>query len=185
MGLPSYIVNFDELSELIKDYLENGVNVDIENLAFNTDNLEKMLESIKDKVQGVNYENLISALNNLGLKLDGLSSSLGIIGKQKIYGNMLEIPAITGQNIVSFLVPKQGRITGITYSLSAWNFQDDWNLVVNDDVLFSKVTTKEFGEHKYLNSFYLVKGGDTIQFIFNNNSGASKVLWADFNILEG
>ncbi|EPS52580.1 hypothetical protein CFSAN002368_06630 [Clostridium botulinum A1 str. CFSAN002368] len=27
MGLPSYVVNFDELSDLIKDYLQNGVKL--------------------------------------------------------------------------------------------------------------------------------------------------------------
>lgn len=184
MGLPSYVVNFDELSDLIKDYLENGVDVDIGNLVFDTKTLEDMLESVKDKIQGVNYDDLIAALNNLGIKLDGLSGNLGISGTQKIYGNMLEIPAVKGKHTLSFNVPRSGKITGITYSLSAWNFQDNWNLEINSEKIFNNVTTKEYGENKYFNSFYPIKTGDIIKFIFNNNSGSSKILWVDFNILE-
>lgn len=43
MGLPSYVVNFDELSNLIKDYLQNGVKVDIGNINFSTKDMERLL----------------------------------------------------------------------------------------------------------------------------------------------
>lgn len=184
MSLPSYVINFDELSDLIKGYLENDVNVDIGNLVFDTKALEDMLESIKDKIQDVDYDDLIAALNNLGIKLDGLSGNLGISGTQKIYGEMLQIPAIKGQHIIEFTVPKRGRITGITYSQSSWRFEDSWDLVVREEELFNGVRTKEYGEHKHFNVFYPVTSGSKIKFILNNNSGASKILWVDFNILE-
>lgn len=184
MSLPSYVVNFDELSDLIKDYLQNGIKVDVGNITFSTVDMEKLLEEIKGKIQGIDYNTLITALNALGAKLDGLAGNLGIIGTQKIYGKMLEIPATTGQHVIEFKSPQKGKITGITYSLSAWNYQDSWNLVVGEEKLFDKVRTKEYGEHKYFNVFYPVKSGQTINFIFNNESGSSKVLWVDFNILE-
>jgi len=181
MSLPSYVINFDELSDLIKGYLENDVNVDIGNLVFDTRALEDMLESIKDKIRDVDYDDLIAALNNLGIKLDGLSGNLGISGT---HGEMLEIPAIRGQHIIELTVPKRGRITGIAYSLSAWNFKDNWDLGIGKEIIFNNVTTKEYGEHKHFNVFYPVTSGSKIKFIFNNNSGSSKILWVDFNILE-
>lgn len=124
MSLPSYVINFDELVDLIKDYLKNGINVDIGSLTFNTDDIERLLGEIKDKIQGVDYNNLINALNSLGVKLEGLSGNLGISGTQKIYGKMLRIPAIVGEYIIEFSVPNNSKLTGITYSQSNWNVED-------------------------------------------------------------
>ncbi|PRR77700.1 hypothetical protein CLLI_22640 [Clostridium liquoris] len=181
MGLPSYVVNFDELSDLIKDYLQNGINVDIGDITFSTAEIEKLLNEIKDKIQGVDYNDLINALNELGVKLENLSDNSGISGIQKIYGKMLEIPAIKGQYVIE--ANYTGKLTGITYSQSNWRFEDSWDLVIGDKKIFDGVRTKEYGEHKYLNVFYNIDG--MIKFIYNNISGTSKVLWVDFNVLEG
>ena len=124
MSLPSYVINFDELVDAIKDYLQNGVNVDIGSITVPTSNIEDLLTQIRDKIQGVNYADLIEALNALGVKLDGLAGNLGISGTQKIYGEMLQIPASTGAYTIELTVSANGRITGITTSQSAWNFQD-------------------------------------------------------------
>ncbi|WP_123053156.1 hypothetical protein [Clostridium sp. JN-1] len=184
MSLPSYVINFDELADAIKDYLQNGVKVDIGSITVPTDKMEDLLTQIRDKIQGVNYTDLINALNALGIKLDGLAGNLGISGIQKIYGEMLEIPASLETYTIEFAVPKKGRITGITYSQSAWNFQDTWDLKVGDNILFTGVRTKEYGENKFFNVFYPVTAGQKIDFVFNNTSGSSKILWVDFNILE-
>ncbi|WP_242951502.1 hypothetical protein [Clostridium kluyveri] len=184
LSLPSYVINFDELADAISNYLENGVNVDIGSIVVPTDQIEDLLSQIKDKIQGVDYNSLIEALNALGVKLDGLAGNLGISGTQKIYGEMLEILASTGVYTIEFTVPKAGRITGITTSQSAWNFQDTWDLKVGEDTLFTGVRTKEYGENKFFNVFYPVTAGQKIDFIFNNVSGSSKILWVDFNILE-
>lgn len=183
MSLPSYVINFDELVDLIKDYLKNGINVDIGSLTFNTDDIERLLGEIKDKIQGVDYNNLINALNSLGVKLEGLSGNLGISGTQKIYGKMLRIPAIVGEYIIEFSVPNNSKLTGITYSQSNWNVEDSWDLVIGDKKLFDNIRTKEYGEYKHFNVFYSIDG--VVKFIYNNKSGSSKVLWVDFNILEG
>lgn len=180
MGLPSYVVNFDELSDLIKDYLEKGINVDIGNIALSTDDIERLLNEIKGKIQGVDYNELITALNSLGIKLDGLAGNLGISGIQKIYGKMLEIPAKEGQYTIE--LKTNGRLTGITYSQSSWNYEDSWDLVIGENKIFDGVRTKEYGENKFFNVFYPIDG--TVKFVYNNVSGSSKVLWADFNILE-
>lgn len=184
MSLPSYVINFDELADAIKAYLENGVNVDIGTITVPTDKMEDLLTQIRDKIQGVNYTDLINALNALGVKLDGLSGNLGISGTQKIYGEMLQVPAVEGAYTIELTVPASGRITGITTSQSAWNFQDTWDLKVEDTELFTGVRTKEYGENKFFNVFYPVTAGQKIYFVFNNVSGSSKILWVDFNILE-
>ncbi|MBC2580001.1 hypothetical protein [Clostridium sp. DJ247] len=183
-NVASYVLNFDELASKLIDYLKNGITVDIGSITFSTEEMERLLNEISSKIQGIDYADLINALNALGVKLDGLASNLGISGTQKIYGEMLEIPAVAGQHIIEFTVPRTGKITGITYSQSTWSYQDTWNLEVNSELLFDKVRTKEYGEHKYFNVFYTVTGGQKIKFIFNNNSVSSKVLWVDFNILE-
>ena len=88
------------------------------------------------------------------------------------------------QHIIEFTVPAAGKITGITYSMSAWNYEDSWDLVVGDNSLFTGVRSKEYGENKFFNVFYPVTGGQKIKFIYNNISESSKILWVDFNILE-
>ncbi|PJI07036.1 MULTISPECIES: hypothetical protein [Clostridium] len=184
MGLPSYVINFDELADAIKDYLQNGIKVDIPNMSFSTSNIESLLKDISDKIQGVNYSDLITALNDLGVKIDTLESAAGIIGVQRIYGQTLQIPASTGQYSISFSAPSGGKLTDITYSLSAWNYQDTWDLDVGSTSLFKNVTTKEYGENKHFESFYKVNTGDVIKLTYTNKSGSARTLWADFAILE-
>jgi hypothetical protein len=188
MGVPSYVLNFDELAELLKDYLQNGINVDISNVSFSTAELERLLGDIKDKIQGVDYNSLITALNDLGVKLEGLSGNLGLSGTQKIYGKMLEVYYYdeTNQvNVIEFDVPANGSLTGITYSCTSWDYRDSWDLIVGSEKLFTEARTKEYGEHKYFNVYYSVTSGQKIKFIYNNVSQSSRVIWVDFNILEG
>ncbi|EKQ52747.1 MULTISPECIES: hypothetical protein [unclassified Clostridium] len=190
MSVPSYVLNFDELSELLKDYLQNGINVDIQGMTFSTTDIENLLKDISNKIQGIDYNNLITALNNLGAQLDGITGNLGLSGVQKIYGRMLEswyISDTKQNNIIEFTVPAKGQITGITYTLSAWSPKDSWDLVVNGNKLFTNVRTKEYGEHKFFNVFYPVESGQIIEFIYNysDDDKSNRTIWVDFNILEG
>lgn len=189
MGLPSYILNWDELDPILKDYLENKIDVDIESLSIDTSKIEELLENIKDQMPEIDYTNLIASLDNLAKQLESLSNNIGISGTQKVYGKMIEIPAINKNYPVTFKVPKKGKITGITYSLSAWHFLDtiDMTIIKGDntlEVLFDNMRTKNFGENKVFNVFYSINKDEEIIFNFKNNSGTSKVLWIDFNILE-
>lgn len=54
-SIASYVINFDELVDALKAYLENGVNVDIGSIVVPTDQMEDLLFQIKDKIQGVDY----------------------------------------------------------------------------------------------------------------------------------
>lgn len=187
MSVPSYVLNFDELVDLLSGYLTGDINVAAGDINFDTTNLENLLQDIEDKIQGVSYTDLINALNALGTKLDGLAGTTGDTGTQKIYGKMLEIWHTSDEeqaNVITFTAPAKGKLTGITYSLSTWNYQDSWDLVVGDTKLFTEVRTKEYGEHKFFSVFYPVEAGQEIKFIYNNNSKNSRILWVDFNILE-
>lgn len=183
MGLPSYVVNFDELVDLLTSYLNDGIKVNLDGINIDTKTLENLLDAIKNDIEDVRFDNLTDALKELGTKIDILGNNLGWTGVQKIYGKMLEVPAAEGKYIVE--LPSNGKITGITYSQSSWNYEDTWDLVVDDNKLFDNVTTKQYGEHKYFNTYYNLETGATIKFIYNNNSGANKVVWIDFCILEG
>lgn len=180
MSLPSYIINFDELVDLVKDYLQNGINVDVGTLSLSTTEIEKTLNEIKEKMQGVDYNDLIEALNTLGVKIEELKNNTSNKEIQKIHGKMLEIPAIKGQYTIELNV--SGKLTGVTYSQSAWRIEDSWDLVVGEKKLFDGIRTKEYGEYKHFNIFYPTNG--TVKFIYNNTSGSSKVIWVDFAVIE-
>lgn len=187
MGVPSYVINFDELADLLKDFLSGNVNLSTGDVNFDTTNLENLLKNIDSKIQGVNYTDLINALNALGAKLDGISPNESEGGIQKIYGEMLNMWYSSEEqqsNVIAFTVPAKGKLTGITYSLSAWNYQDSWDLIVEETKLFNGVRTKEYGEHKFFSIFYPVEAGQVIKFIYNNKSESSRILWVDFNIIE-
>lgn len=182
--MPAYVLNFDELAELIKGYLQNGITVNAGDITLNTDDLKALLEQIKDKLSDIDYSTLVNALNSLGAKIDTLNSSIGKEGTQKIYGNIFEIPSAPGDQVYNFKVPQNGKLANIAYSLSAWNYQDTWSLQINGQTLFNNVTTKEYGENKEFENFYSLNASDTISVIYHNNSAAAKILWMDFSILE-
>lgn len=184
MSLPSYVLNFDELCDLLKQHFDKKIDIKTGDLVFKTDNMEQTLKDILNKIQGIDYNDLIDALNALGLKLDALTGNLGISGIQKIYGEMLEIPMKIGEHLIEFEVPKKGQLTSITYSLSAWRLEDNWDLLINNEKIFDGVRTKEYGECKHFEIFQPVTAGNTITLKFNNISGSSKILWVDFAILE-
>ena len=64
MGVPSYVINFDELSDLLKDYLQNGIDVDIGNVTFST--AELLIQT--------NWTWITSIIQSLGLRLRLLES---------------------------------------------------------------------------------------------------------------
>ncbi|MCD3254344.1 hypothetical protein [Clostridium botulinum] len=184
MGVPSYILNFDELEEAIRQYLENGIKVDVGQVDINTTQMEQLLQDIKSKMQNVDYNKLIEALNTLGAKFEDLANGMGISGKQRVYGEMLEVQGLKQYFTLDFKVPKSGKITDIVYSQSAWNYEDSFDVIVGKEKLFNNTRTKEHGEAKHFNVFYSVNSGDIIKFIYHNDSGSSKIVWADFHILE-
>lgn len=179
------VSNLDELADLIADVLSNNIKVDIGNVSVNTDDLKELLTQINDKIpQPLDLAGLESVLNNLNVTIQGLSQQLGISGENKAYGKSLSIPATKGDFELDFIVEANGVLTDVVYSLSAWNYNDTWDLLVNDNKIFSNITTKEFGEDKCFIKYKDIKKNDIIKIVFHNNSGSNKILWSDINVVE-
>lgn len=158
MSLPSYILNWEELLAILGDKLEIDIN-DID-----LGDLENYL--------GEQFEIIIDLLKQI---LDLLKDK----GVQRIYSISNHIPAVVAPFKFTATFEEDVLITGITYSQSAWKYQDSWDLEVDGNILFEKVGTKEVGESKQNNIFYYVPAGKPINIIFHNDSGNSRLVWFD------
>ena len=188
MSLPVYIINPEEFGSAVAEYLGKDITVTTGDVTIDTSQLSTLLQEIKDKMPSaidLDLTGLITALNNLNIKITNLTSKLGFTGIQKIYGKSLDIPATIGDYIIEFDIEKQGRITGITYSQSSWQYTDNWDLSIGEIKIFSNIYTKEYGENKSFYNFYDVDTGDKVYFTYHNNSASNKILWVDLEISEG
>lgn len=162
MSAPSYIINWEELLEILGDKLEIDINdIDLGDLEdylyeqFGTiiDLLKQILELLKDK------------------------------GVQRVHAIANHIPAVVAPYKFTTTFDEDVLLTGVTYSQSAWKYQDNWDLVVDGNVLFEEVGTKEIGESKQMNVFYFVPAGKEINIIFHNDSGNSRLVWFDIEYI--
>lgn len=158
MSLPSYILNWEELLAILGDKLEIDIN-DID-----LGDLENYL--------GEQFGIIIGLLKQI---LDLLKDK----GVQRIHSISNHIPAVVVPFKFTTTFKEDVLITGITYSQSAWKYQDSWDLEVDGNVLFEQVGTKEIGESKAMNVFYYVPAGKPINIIFHNDSGNSRLVWFD------
>ena len=187
MGLPVYIINPEEFGSAVAEYLGKDITVTTGNVTIDTSQLTSLLQEIKDKMPtatDLDLTGLITALNNLNIKITDLSNKLEFTGIQKIYGKSLNVPATVGDYTIEFDVQAKGRITGITYSQSSWQYTDSWDLSIGEIKLFSNIYTKEYGENKNFYNFCSVDVGNKVYFTYHNNSASNKVLWVDLEILE-
>lgn len=162
MSVPSYVINWEELLKLFEDKLEINVGDILPG------DLEDYLRS------------------QMGLIIDLLKQILELLkdkGVQKSKAFNKHIPAIVAPFELTHTFDEDILLTGITYSQSGWKYQDTWDLIVDGNMLFEQVGTKEIGESKALNVFFYVPAGRPVTIIFNNNSGNSRVVWFDFEYL--
>ncbi len=159
MSIPKYIVNFDELAQL----LGNGINL---SGTANTDELNKLVEDYFEKL------------------LELLKKFLGLNLVQQSTGIQMYIPALQFDYQMTYSFDDNAIITGITYSQTGWKVYDCWSLYIGNTLIFDRIYTKELGEHKVFNAFYHVKAGEIIKFIHHNSSGNSKQVWFDIDYLK-
>ena len=187
MGLPVYVINPEEFGEAVAEYLGKDITITTGNVTIDTSQLSTLLQEIKDKIPAatdLDLTGLITALNNLNIKITDLSTKLAFEGLQTVIGKSLDVPATIGDYTIEFDIAKKGRITGVTYSQSSWQYTDNWDLLIGTNKIFSNIYTKEYGENKPFYNFYDVNAGDKVYFIYHNNSASNKVLWVDLEILE-
>ena len=163
MSAPSYILNWEEFLEVIGDKLE--INIDDIDLSDLEDYLKGQLDLIVDLLRQI---------------LDLLKNK----GGQMVHSISNHIPAVVAPYKFTTSFDKDVMITGVTYSQSAWKYQDSWDLVVDGTVLFEEVGTKEIGESKQMNVFYFVPAGKEVDIIFHNDSGNSRLVWFDIEYID-
>ena len=130
MSVPKYIINWEELLEILGDKFEIDINdIDLGDLE---DYLDQQLGRIIDLLKQI-----LDLLRDRGvqrvIQYHTISRSIGDY-----------VPTIFDEDVL---------ITGITYSQSAWKYQDSW--LGNREKFFDEVGTKEIGESKQMNIFYL------------------------------
>lgn len=174
MGLPAYIVNWDEFTaELAKDIVVDNVDLDTSGVEailneFFPDvinlleNIKEIMQSDKDKYK--NYD-------------------------QRIIGFHIKTNEKDDEYILEFKNDEKNMyITGITCNHSHVEGVDDFfNLsVINEkaELIFEQVYLKDALQHKYLNKFFPVPAGYTIRITHYNPSLQEKHVWYDLEYLE-
>lgn len=161
MGLLKYIVNLDEILDILKDKVKvNPGEVD-------TSNLEEFIQS---------------KLNEI---LDLLKKILGTPKSPRSLSLTKNVPAIVNDFVLSKTFDKHIFLCGVAFSQSAWKVEDSFSLEVAGVLLFDHISTKEIGQYKHLNAFFPVPPGTEIKLIYHNESGNSKMVWFDLDYLEG
>lgn len=159
MGIPKYVLNFDELAKQLGD----GININIDG---KTDDLEDLFKRY--------FDELLELLRQF-LRLNYAQCCISLHSY---------IPALQFDYELIHSFDENVFITGITYSQTGWKVTDCWSLYINDKLLFDEIFTKEVGEHKVFNAFYPVSAGETIKVVHHNNSGNSKQLWFDIDYFK-
>ena len=88
MSLPKYIINFEELTEDLKNHLLSLIddNIRTNYPEVNTNNIQDLLQQLKDLLPNVQYEGLKEKIDSfIYRKIEGI---------QKVKGILLDMPAI-------------------------------------------------------------------------------------------
>ncbi|GAA0062976.1 hypothetical protein LAV60_07285 [Clostridium sporogenes] len=179
MSLPKYIINFDELTDNLKNNLLSLIddNIRTNYPEINTNNIQELLQQLKDLLPSVQYEGLKKKIDSLIYrKIEGI---------QKVKGILLDIPAIQNDYKEQFRFDKDVYITGLHFNQTGWKKDDRYSLEVNKMKIIDNATTKEIGEHKYFNTFYKVSANTLISFILHNLSGNSRQTMIDLEYIDG
>ncbi|WP_434305473.1 hypothetical protein [Clostridium botulinum] len=179
MSLPKYIINFEELTEDLKNHLLSLIddNIRTNYPEINTNNIQDLLQQLKDLLPSVQYEGLKKKIDTfIYRKIEGI---------QKVKGILLDIPAIQNDYKEQIKFDKDIYITGLHFNQTGWKKEDRYSLEVNKIKIIDNATTKEIGEHKYFNTFYKVNANTPIYFIFYNLSGNSRQIIVDLEYIDG
>lgn len=178
-GLPKYVVNWEELTQPLKEELLKIITDALKSKypQVNAHNLEAILESIEDLLPSNYYQDLQRKIDDFVYKK--------VEGIQKVYGAYLDIPPIIKETQHDFKFDKDIFITGFHVDQTGWKKEDRYNLIINKQHLIKNAATKEIGEHKYFNTYFKVNANTPISLILENNSGNSREIAVDLEYIEG
>lgn len=164
LSIAKYIVNLEDIQ----------INIDQD-----TDINVAFPETTHDLIQ--EYFNKMLALLS-DIQNNSLSSDYSEL-TQKVFGFQQYVPALELDFQTLHTFEYDVLLTGITYSQTGWKTFDKWSFLVDGEILFEDLFTKELGEYKHFNVFYPVKAGQEIKFVHHNSSGNSKQIWWDIHYL--
>ncbi len=144
-----------------------------------------MLSSATYVINMPDLDGLTDALKNIDDLIDALKrlteQSGGKLGEQRVNGKRLQVPAVIGDYTISWSFDYDIAITDIKYSQSAWKYEDNWDLVIDGEIVFESIFTKEVFESEHFNSFRKVSAGSTIEIVLHNESGNSRDIWTNLH----
>lgn len=177
MGLPRYIINFDEfvdrlgndISEYIREHIKDNIKYD------NLNNINELLNILKDKLPYKKYIKITKRIKKLNVKYES---------EQLITGKILDIPAIKNNYKLQFKFKDCVSLTGLSLNCTGWKKEDTFDLTINKAKIIENCSLKEIGEHIYFNTYFRVNAQTPICFNFNNKSGNSRQIIVDLEYIN-
>lgn len=178
-SLVKYIINLDEFINLLGNDIANliGSAAREKYPQINTNNLEALLEDLKELLPSEKYK-------GLKYSIDLIINNSTPDGVQKIEGKFIDIPPLVKNTEEVFIFDKDIYITGLNVNQTGWKKNDSYDLIIKKRCLLEDIFTKEVGEHKYLNTYFEVKANTPITFVLKNRSGNSRQAFVDLEYLE-
>ena len=99
-----------------------------------------------------------------------------------IKGRRVPIDGDTKEDI--YVVPYDMELVTVSIGASRYNDKDHWSLTVDGVLIFDSIYTKDVPEGFYFMVVREVKPGSEIVFKFNNDSGAYKTIWLNYQFLK-
>lgn len=106
----------------------------------------------------------------VGIIAEGLQSNTFLdTGTQRSKGLSLSLAHLNP--IANWLVPADMLVTGIGFGASSYRnvgYEVNWDMYIDDTLIFSSVYFKEMEEYKRLRAPLLVKRGERVRFTVDN-----------------
>lgn len=172
MGLPTYVVNWDEL----KQELENNIQIETDEIALNTNNLEKLFEEYFPSI----YD-LLEKLNDKFKKP---------VGDSKVIGFKKRIGLNNSENIIKYEFPQDCVINGFSFYATKFDEKDKISIHLvekqnpaNTIRLMYNVSLKNCLQNKKFVSPMPVTPNYSLYIEYHNQSNRQKTLLVDMDFM--
>ena len=165
MGVPSYVVNWDELIGGLEDKIQVNINGDFN---FDFGPIEDVLNQYFPDILEI---------------LKALAEQTKKTGEQRITGQEQRIYS-AGDYTFTFRPESDIMLTGLTYGQSKYGCDESYDLIISgpdgaEIKLFDRVPVKDTLQQKLFARFFPVPAGYEVNVILHAADGG-KVGWVDF-----
>lgn len=159
MSLPTYVINFEELIEMLE-------MPDLSQISTSFPELLALLREIRDELGAQNRQ------------YDGY--------RQRIKG--FHISPSTNKHDIEWVAEKDCALTGVAFSHSHVEGVDDYFSIsvsnIASEVIFTTIYLKDSLQHKYFEKFFPIPAGSIVKITHYNPSLTQKHIWYDLEYLE-